>query len=185
MSLKLRKDDALLLVIDVQDRLAAAMDDEERQAVGVNAVRLLNAAELFEIPVLVSEQYPRGLGPTIPSVAAAFPTGTAPLAKMAFSCVADETIRETIAATGRKQIMIAGIETHVCVYQTARDLVAAGYQVFVAADAVTSRSMLNKSIGLSLIEQSGAIVTTTEATLFDLLETAEAKPFKAISRLVR
>lgn len=183
--LKLSRDRTLILAIDLQERLAAAMPPVELAALRRNALILLEGAKVLDVPVIVSEQYPRGLGPTLPDVRAALAPSTPVLEKTAFSCLADDGLCAALAASGRRQIVVLGMEAHVCVYQTARDLVAAGYAVHVVVDAVLSRTTANTQIGLDLARGAGAVSTSVEAVLFDLLERAGGDAFKAVSRLVK
>ncbi len=181
----LHRSQALVLAIDLQERLAAAMDPATLPSLRRNAVMLLEGAKALGVPVLASEQYPRGLGPTLPDVAAALPVETRPLEKLAFSCWAEPTLRAALEATGRRQAILCGIEAHVCVFQTARDLAAAGFQVFLPVDAVSSRTPGNATIGLDLARTAGAVLTSVEAVLFDLLGSAADPAFRAVSRLVK
>ena len=155
----------------------------DRFAVERNVERLIRGAHILRVPVIATEQYPKGLGPTAPAIRELLPD--APLVKNHFSCGADPAFREALAATGRKQVIIVGMETHVCVFQTARDLAEAGYEVFVCADAVTSRFEEHRRNGLELIKESGALVTTAESSIFDLLHQAGTAEFKKVSQLVR
>lgn len=173
-----------LLVIDVQERLAPAMNAEHYGAMTANLGRLGAAMKILEVPVVVSEQYPKGLGSTVPPVASAF-EGITPIAKTTFSCVQNDDLRVALADTGRKRVVVAGMETHICVFQTVRDLASAGYDVHVLADGVASRTAENRAIGLNLCERAGAVVTCTETVLFDLLGAAGSDEFKAISKLVK
>lgn len=181
--LKLRRDDTLLVVIDVQERLATAMEPELFQRLLANLARLGKAAELLHLPVVMSEQYPQGLGPTLEQVRAAFP-GVAAHPKVTFDASGDEKIAGVLKADHRPNVIVTGIETHVCVYQTVRSL-AADHQVHVLFDAVASRTRENYDVGLKLAESAGAIISSTETVLFDLLERAGTDEFRAISKLVR
>jgi nicotinamidase-related amidase len=175
-----------LLVVDVQDKLAAAMPADALAELEKNAAILLEAANVLGVPVLVSEQYPKGLGSTLPSIAAKLATrGVVPMAKMSFDACSDLPISRALTLTGVRNVVIVGMETHVCVFQTARELVKRGYATYVVADAVTSRTDENRRRGLSLCEHAGAIVTTTETVAFDLVEHAGTPEFKAVSKLVR
>jgi len=171
--------DGLLLVIDVQERLAAAM--KHRDAVVRNIGHLLELARLTEIPVVLTEQYPKGLGPTVPELRDA----AAPMEKIVFSCCGDAAFNDRIAAAGRRKIIVTGMETHVCVYQTALDLISAGYVPHVVSDAVCSRFTANWKSGLELLRQAGAVVTNTETVLFQVLGRAGTEEFRAISRRIR
>jgi nicotinamidase-related amidase len=183
--LKLDRSRAVLLVIDVQERLAAAMPEEILDRARRNIAALSQGMARLGAPVLATEQYPRGLGPTLPDVRAALPSQVQPVEKVDFSCYAVPQLREALAATGRRQVVACGMETHVCVFQTARDLLAEGYEVFVPHDAVASRQVDNLRVGLDLISRAGGIITATETVLFDLLGRAGTPEFKAISALIK
>jgi nicotinamidase-related amidase len=173
-----------LLLVDWQERLAAAMpavERDHRQNVG----HLLHLAGALGLPVVVSEQYPKGLGATLAELAVALPEGTPVLAKTRFSAWGDAAVRAAMEATGRRTWLVVGMETHVCVFQTVRDLKAAGLAVQVPADAVVSRTEENWRAGLALCAAAGAVVTVTEAALFDLLGEAKGEAFKAISRRIK
>lgn len=174
-----------LLVIDVQERLAAVMPAERMAALVRNTQILIETAREFELPVLVSEQYPRGLGPSLPAVLAALPPGARPVEKTAFSCCAEPAFAPHLAQVAQHDIILCGIETHVCVLQTALDLLARGQRVFVAADAVCSRSEENRQLGLNLMQQAGAVIGSTEIFAFGLLGAAGSERFKRISKLVK
>jgi nicotinamidase-related amidase len=184
MSFALNEKDTLLLVVDVQERLAPAMDPELYGPLIANMRRFGAARSVLDLPVLMTEQYPKGLGPTVPPIREAF-EGAGTLEKLSFSAMRDDGVAKALGESGRKSVVVAGMETHICVYQTARDLVAAGFRVHVLADGVASRTRDNYSIGLALIEKAGAAISSTETVLFDLLGRAGTDAFKAISRIVR
>lgn len=175
----LATEEALLLIIDIQERLVPAMMDGEQVIEKTNI--LISAAVILDFPVLLTEQYPQGLGSTVSAILA---DETGKFEKMTFSgCTAQVTA--AIREKGRKKIIIAGMETHVCVFQTVRDLLGLGYQVFVAADAVCSRAKENYKNALSLMREMGAVVTNTETILFDLLKESGTPQFKALSKMVK
>jgi nicotinamidase-related amidase len=179
---------AALLVVDVQERLWAVMDPAERERVARNIGVLVELARRLGFPVVLSEQYPRGLGPTVAPVEAALRgegLDLRRLEKLEFSCGAAPGFAALWDALGRDQWIVAGMETHICVYQTARDLVLRGAAVHVPADAVISRSRDNRAIGLALIGGAGATVTSTETVVFDALGVAGTDDFRAMSRLVK
>ena len=175
-------DNAVLVVIDVQEKLLPVI--YEKDSLTSNIIKLIRGAQVLEIPLLVTEQYPKGLGKTVPEIAELI-SGVETLPKTSFSCCSDEEFKKTLDFSGRKQVIICGIETHVCVYQTAIELKEAGYRVYVAADAVSSRTAENKEIGLNLMRQTGITVTGVETVLFELVKIAEGEKFKAISRIVK
>lgn len=179
----LDRGDTLLLVVDLQERLAAAMEPGALAQVAKNAEVLIRAAVRLGLPVVASEQYPKGLGPTLAQLKALLPQ--APLEKVEFSCGNNKALARTVLQTGRRQVVVTGMETHVCVFQTVRDLVRGGFATFVPQDAVLSRSEQNRSLGLRLIEKAGGTISSTEAVLFDLLGQAGTPEFKELSPLIK
>jgi nicotinamidase-related amidase len=181
---------AALLVIDVQDRLAAAMPADPMAALVRNTCILLEAARRFVLPVVVSQQYPKGLGQTVLPVADAL-VALAPgqlhrFDKVEFSACAAPAFADLAPhLTGRDQWIVTGMEAHVCVYQTVRHLRQETDAVHVVRDAVLSRAPENLAVGLSLIERTDSIVTSTETVVFDLLGAAGTDDFKALSKLIR
>jgi nicotinamidase-related amidase len=179
---------AALLLVDFQERLAAVMAPGEVAACERNIVLLLELCRQLHIPVVVSEQYPRGLGPIIPGLRACLAQPgliVESIEKIEFSCADSPAFREVHARLGRDQWIVAGMEAHVCVYQTARDLVALGNRVHVPGDAVISRAPANVHVGLDLCRRAGAIVTGTETVVFDALRRAGTDEFRALSRLLK
>jgi len=146
--------------------------------------QLIGGAKVLGLPILWCEQVPDKMGPTVPEVAELL-TGLQPIAKSAFSCWGEERFRKAVSALARKQVLMAGIETHVCVYQTAMEMVEAGFEVQVVADACSSRTHENKQIGLGRIRESGAGVTCTEACQMELLRDARAPEFKDVLKLIK
>ncbi len=185
--LALHPDRCALLVIDVQERLAMAMANDVRDRVERNLITLAAAAERFSLPVVVTEQYPKGLGRTTPAVATAFETvkGVCFFEKVEFAATAAPAWREAIGDTPRPVWLVAGMETHVCVFQTVRALCAAGQTVHVIGDAVASRSRDNWQNGLELCARAGAIITNTETVVFDFLGKAGTDDFKALSPMIK
>jgi nicotinamidase-related amidase len=175
---KLDPQRATLLVIDVQEAFRKAVPSFDDVARATAA--LLRGAEAVGIPVIVTEQYPKGLGSTAPEVAAAFPDGIEPIEKLCFS--APEA--EGFELGGRDQVLVCGVETHVCVNQSTLDLLAAGVEAHVARDAVGSRFEDNREIGLEKMERAGAVVTSVETALFELVGRAGTDEFKAVQRIV-
>ena len=173
---------ALLVVIDVQGKLAQLMSGKE--ALFANLQRCIRGAKVLGLPILWLEQNPEGLGPTIPEVAGLL-AGIQPISKFCFSCCGNEQFLQALRASGRKQVLITGIETHVCVYQTSSDLVRLGYEVQVVADAVSSRTAENRQIGLDRIKAAGGTVTSTEMALFEMLKEAKGDKFKEILKAVK
>lgn len=171
-----------LVIVDVQERLSAVMDPEALACAVKNSGILLQAAKLLEVPVICTEQYPRGLGPTLSELQQYLQQ--AAIEKTCFSC-ADEKNFVASLDHQRPQIILAGMEAHICVLQTALQLQHLGYQPFVVEDAVISRSPENKANALSRMRHAGVIVTNTESVVMEWQEIAEGDAFKQISRLIR
>ncbi len=174
-----------LLVVDIQEKLGAAMPEKVLQRVVRNVVLLLNAAALLEIPVTASEQYPKGLGPTDPRIAQSLPPAGRRLEKTCFSCVGAAGFEPVLVDAGRPQVVVVGMEAHVCVLQTAIDLAAAGMQPFVVEDAMCSRRLENYQNALARLRQAGIMVTNAESVIFEWLRDARHDQFKAVSALLR
>lgn len=172
----------VLVVVDVQGKLADIV--HESDLVIRNVRTLIEGARLLEIPVVVTEQYPKGLGPTIPAVAELL-EGAFLTEKHTFSCCGNHDFNTHMMTLHRQDVLLCGIETHVCVYQTARDLIDDGYTVHVVTDAVSSRTPANRQLGIDRMLAMGAIATGTEMALFELLRESGTDVFKAISKLVR
>jgi len=172
----------VLVIIDVQERLARVIHDKDQLL--INLQKLISGAQVLDIPIILTEQYPQGLGQTIPEVAHLLPK-TNPIAKVSFSCCGEQRFLREIEALNRQQVLIAGIESHVCVYQTVIDLLERGYEVQVIIDSVSSRTVENREIGLEKMKSAGASPTSTEMALFELLKIAQGDKFKQISRIVK
>lgn len=175
-------DQTVLLVIDVQGKLAHLV--HEKEILFKNIQAMIKGAQILGIPILWTEQVPEKIGNTIPEIAKLL-TDQQPIEKESFSCVPNKRFMEALLALNRKQIVVTGIEGHVCVYQTAADLIGEGYQVEIVCDAVSSRSVENKQIALERLKQLGAGVTCTEMILCELLKTTEDKKFKEILGLMK
>lgn len=172
--------DTALLVVDVQERLVPAIAAHER--VVWNVRRLIDGARVLGLPVVATEQYPQGLGPTVPELAERL--GEIP-AKLTFSCGGCAQVFHDLESRGIFKLLVCGMETHVCVQQTVLDLLAAGWRVYVAVDAVGSRYALDRDTALARMDSSGATLTTTEAALFEWCQVAGTPQFREISRLAR
>ncbi len=186
-SIKLRREDTSLLFVDIQVRLAAAMPPEALDSALRAWVLLVETAGRLRLPTAVSEQYPKGLGPTLPVLRESIGKLAPParfFEKLDFSA-ADHPILTQFLGQGRRTVIVVGMESHVCVYQTVRDLVQRGFVVHVPVDAVVSRRDIDYDAALRLYERAGAIVTSTEVVVFDLLGRAEGEEFKALSRLIK
>ena len=180
MSGLLNRENTALLVIDVQERINSVMANQDHLP---RIEVLVEACRGLDVPVLASEQYPQGLGPTVPSLATAL--GDTPPAKLTFSCARDDGLKTALEDSGRNQIIVTGIETHVCVLQTALDLFSLGFEVFVPHDAVNSRRQTDKDWALHRMASAGAVITTTESALFELLERCDTTDFKTVAKLIK
>ena len=174
--------DTVLLIIDVQGKLAQIVHESE--AVERNISKLIRAAEILGVPVLYTEQYPKGLGHTVEALQELL-SEEKPLEKIAFSCCAEESFMEKLRGLNRNNVLVTGMETHVCVYQTANELIEYGYSVHLVADAVTSRTREDREIGIRCIEKAGAWLKSTEMVIFELLRIAQGEEFKAISKIIK
>ena len=178
----LTTDNTFFLLVDVQGKLAHSMHARE-QLFG-NLKKIVNGMRVLEVPILWAEQNPKGLGPTVPEVAELL-TDLQAMPKYSFSCYKNKDIRQSIESLKRPNVLVAGIETHVCVYQTVRDLIKASYHTQIVADAVSSRTAENKQIGLDKCKSAGADISSVETVLFELLDVAEGEIFKKILEIVR
>lgn len=174
-------DNCLLLVIDMQERLMPMMS--EKTELIKNAIGMIKGAQILGLPIIATEQAPAKIGRTINEIAELLKSK--PIEKITFSCCADAAFMQALGAVDRKQILVIGIETHVCVYQTVQDLVNLGYDVQVVSDAVSSRTEKNKLIGLQRIREVGAGTTGTETALCELLRVANGEKFKGILNLIK
>jgi len=172
-----------LVIVDVQEELCGVMAPEALQAVVKNCGILLQAAQLLDIPRLYTEQYPKGLGATLPELMALLPA-SGRVEKTVFSCSEEPTFCSKLT-TDKPQVILAGMEAHICVLQSALGMQQMGRQVFVAEDAVLSRSPANKANALHRMRQAGIIISNTESIVFEWLKVAEGDAFKQISRLIR
>ena len=178
----LKCDDAMLVFIDVQGRLHELMHGKESLDAGLE--KLIRAARLLDIPIVVTEQLPEKLGPTSEPFRTLL-AGAPVVAKSAFSCCGEPQFMDAVGATNKKQVILAGIEAHVCVYQTALDLLAAGYEVIAAADAVSSRAPENKTLALEALRDEGARILPVETILLALLRDAADPRFKELLGLIK
>ena len=174
--------ETLLLIIDVQGRLAQLVFQPE--VVERNINKLLKACKILDVPVLLTEQYPKGLGRTVDSLKELL-AGTLPVEKISFSCCGAPEFMKQLRSFNRNDILVAGMEAHVCVYQTCVELLEFGYSVHLLTDCVSSRTEENRLLGIRCIEKAGASLTSTEMALFELLRVADGERFKTISRIVK
>jgi nicotinamidase-related amidase len=179
----LRRERTGLILVDVQEAFRPVIDrfDETVAACGL----LAEGFGVLGRPVLVSEQYPKGLGATVGEVAGRLPDGVEPIEKLRFSACGVQAFDAALEAAGCRAWVVAGIEAHVCVNQTVLDLLDRGYEAYIASDATSSRTPANKALALERMAEAGAVVTGAEMALFEMLEVAGSPEFKAISKLVR
>lgn len=179
----LQPEESMLLVVDIQEKLLAAMPDAEKFL--AKTVALLEGAARLQLPVVVSEQYPKGLGHTEASVKGHFPANVNVLEKISFGCGQDAEILSYLQHLGRKQILLCGLETHICVNQTAHQLLQKGFQVHLMTDATRSRDKKDYKTALAKMDRSGVILSSVEMALFELLGSASHPEFKAVQALVK
>lgn len=178
----LHKDKTVLMIVDIQDKLAQVMN--KREMVIQNTVHLIELSKLYNIPIIVTEQYPKGLGQTVIEIREAL-TEYKPYEKLTFDCCMETSIDARIKELNRSQIIVTGMETHICVLQTSISLINRGYNVHLVSDAVCSRTDSNWMIALDMIKDVGAVVTSTEIVLFQLLKIAGTEEFKYISKRIK
>jgi len=179
----LQTDNALLLVIDIQDAFVPHIHEMDR--VIHRSAQLIQGARLLDLPIIVTEQYPKGLGRTVPGVKETLNDSIAIYEKIHFNCFLDPAIKQALQETHRRQILIAGIESHICVAQTALSLRQADFEVFVAADAVSSRRPDDRTIALERLRYAGVIITSVEAALMEMTISSKHPQFKEISKLIK
>jgi nicotinamidase-related amidase len=179
----LNREESILVIIDIQERLAAVM--KEREKVISNTLHLVEAARLMGIPVMITEQYPKGLGPTVGEIRDGLSGFYSPLEKLAFSCCQDRSFMDSLRRMGRKKVILCGMEAHVCVLQTCLDLLREGYHVHTVRDAICSRAEDNFLTGIGIMRDAGAVITSTETVLFQLLGRAGTEEFRMISRRIK
>lgn len=177
-------DQSCLLIVDIQERLYNSMDFTWRKSVVKNTNILIETAKAFHMPIILSEQYSKGLGPTIPDIKNRIPEVVA-MDKLHFDCLRDDAITARVADTGRDTVIIAGIETHICVLFSALSLLASGRRVIIASDAVCSRREYEWKMGLEALWRAGAVVYPTESIGFMLIEKAGTDEFKKLSPLFK
>jgi len=184
--MRMQRERAQLLIIDVQEKLLPAVLCPER--ITAVCVRLMRAAKYLGVPITVSEQYPQGIGPTVAPLLAEIGDDTPVLSKSYFSCLREDSLHERIQklrSNGRNQVILAGIESHVCVAQTAMDLIAGGLQVFIAADAVSSRADSARELALQRLRALGAAIVDSEMVIFEWLDRAGTYEFRDLLPLIK
>ena len=175
-------DNSVMLLVDVQGQLAQLMYEKEKLFKGLEA--MIQGMKVLGVPIIWMEQIPSKLGPTSEPIAALM-TGQSPIEKFSFSCCREPGFMDQFKALGRNQVLITGIETHICVFQTGYELMEQGCQVQVAADCVSSRTRENREIGLSRLAQAGAQITSVEMAFFELMKEAKGDAFKQIVKLIK
>ena len=178
----LRKDDTLLVIVDIQTKLLNVIFEKERLI--SNCSKLIRSAQLLEIPLVMTEQYPQGMGPTDSAILDLLPEIKV-ITKMSFSCCGVGDFDQKIKSFGKKQIMIMGIESHICVLQTVHDLLHQGYFVYVPYDAVSSRKEGDYRNALDRMRQAGAVIGSVESAIFEMMKTAEISVFRQISKIIK
>lgn len=177
----LKRENTTLLVVDIQERLMPVINNAEQ--IFANANRLIKGAEMLNVPIVVTEQYPKGLGNTCAEIE--LPELPAVFEKTCFSCMLSEPVLGQLEQLERKSLIICGVEAHICVLKTALDALKLGFEVHIVADAVSSRTLENKQIALDRLRQAGAFIVSTEMVLFQLIDEAGTEQFKSISKLIK
>ena len=178
----IRREQSLILIVDIQEKLAPAILNADE--VVANTIKLICAAQYLNVPVLASEQYPSGLGPTVSPIRELLPAQVR-FEKTHFSCLGEPDVAERLQRQQRPQIIICGMEAHVCVLQTAIDVKAAGYATMVVADAVSSRRAESRELGIARIREAGVTIVNAEMVLFEWLGQAGTPEFKALLPLIK
>ncbi len=178
----LSSENSLVLIIDIQEKLVAALD---KDIVVSNAIKVASAAKYLNIPVLLTEQYPKGLGHTVSKLMESLPEGSDVIEKTFFNALLEDGMLEKIKSYGKKQIVIFGIETHICVHQTASALVAEGFDVYVIKDACASRNKYEFKQGIEAMQANGVKVSCVEIALFEWLKGAKNPKFKEVQALIK
>lgn len=182
ITMRILKEESAGLIVDIQERLFPHIYEHEN--IEKNTQILIQGLKILEVPIIVTEQYRKGLGLTIPSIANSLESHES-IEKMSFSCCDNENFEAELERFNKKNVIIAGIETHVCVLQTVVDLIIAGYQPVVVEDCVSSRKERDKNIAIERMRQEGAIISSYESILFELARVSGTASFKAISKLVK
>jgi hypothetical protein len=180
--MRIKRENTIAVVIDIQERLYPFIHDHE--TLTINNSILIRGLKALKIPIVVTQQYTKGLGPTIPGLAKTLEPYD-PIEKMSFSCCGEPEFNEALARTSKMYVVVTGIETHVCVLQTVVDLIGQGYIPVVVEDCVGSRKPNDKNIAIERMRQAGALISTCESILFELLKSSDADAFKEISGLVK
>jgi nicotinamidase-related amidase len=178
----LEQENTGLLIIDVQEKLMGVMG--RRQIVIDNIIKLLHLAKLFDLPVILTEQYPKWLGTTLPEIKESLPTYE-PISKLHFNCCNVEAFNSGLDSAGLENIIITGVESHICIFQTCVSILEKGHNIHVPQDAVDSRTDENWRIGLELMKSAGALITSTETVIYQILKRAGTKEFKKMLKIIK
>ena len=178
----LDKEDTGVVIVDVQARLMAVMGHKE-SVIG-NIIRLIHLSRLYSLPVVLTEQYPKWLGHTLPEITEALPAYD-PIEKLEFNCCDVGPFNDLLESEGLKKIILTGVESHICIFQTCVTLLERGYEVHVPRDAVDSRTDENRHAGLDLMREAGAVVTSTETVIFQILKRAGTREFKEMLKIIK
>ena len=181
--MRIKKENAAAIVIDIQEKLFPFI--HEHELLERNTAKLIEGLKALGIEIIVTEQYSKGLGPTIPGIEKVLVDAYKPIEKMTFSCCGTEEFIRAMESAGKKNIIVCGIESHVCVLQTVVDLIERGFKPVVVEDCVSSRNVNDKKIAIERMRAEGAIITTYESILFELCEVSGTEQFKAISKIVK
>lgn len=184
--LRMRRENSQLLLIDMQEKILPPI--AERDTVIDRCVRLIKLAKRLQVPITVSEHYPRGLGGTTDQLSRELGNADIVLDKISFSCIGNDALRQRmdiVRDSGRGQVIVAGIETHVCVAQTVLDLIVEGYEPFIVADATSSREIASRDLGFDRLRRAGAIIVNSEMVMFEWLEKAGTQEFKDLHPLIK
>lgn len=181
--MRITKEDTMALIIDFQEKLVPVIDNNEELI--HNTQILIKGLQALQVPMIITQQYTKGIGMTVPAFAELFGENFCYEDKVAFSCAEDEATLEKLRILGKKNIIVCGIEAHICVLQTVIDLIAMGYNVLLVEDCIGSRKESNRQIGIRRALQEGAIPTSYESILFELTRVAKTDTFKEISRLIK
>lgn len=176
-------EDSILIIIDIQEKLVKAIPNSDE--VVSNFEKIAHCADILNIPTIVTEQYPQGLGQTVRNLKDSISEGTFTVEKASFSAMQEDNFKNGILSLERKQILIGGIETHICVLQTAYDLIKEGYDVYILKDCSSSRNFFENETGLELLKQYGAKITSSEIAIFEWLKTSKNPHFKEIQALIK
>ena len=178
----LKKSNTGILIVDAQEKLVQVMEQKERIIENINRILLLS--KIYKLPVILTEQYPKWLGPTLPEIKESLPTYE-PVSKLHFNCCDVEDFNIKLNSEKIENIILTGVETHICIFQTCVSLLDKGYRVHIPQDAVGSRTDENWRVGLELSKQAGAVITSTKSVIYQILEKAGTKEFKQMLKVIK